>query len=54
MGGPLGTVAEWLSPSLALHAPTALIAPSTAGLGWVLARRLAVPFRLWPKAGVHR
>jgi orotate phosphoribosyltransferase len=44
----LGKIADWLIPSLASQAPTALIAPSTAGvaLGWALAQRLAVPLHL--------
>jgi orotate phosphoribosyltransferase len=46
--GALALIADWLSPSLSVLAPTAVIAPSTAGvgLGWALARRLGVAMHL--------
>jgi orotate phosphoribosyltransferase len=46
--GALQLVAGWLQPSLAPTSPTAVVAPSTAGvgLGWTLARLLGVPLHL--------
>ena len=46
--GALDLVTGWLQPSLAATAPTAVFAPSTAGvgLGWTLARKLGVPLHL--------
>jgi orotate phosphoribosyltransferase len=46
--GALELVAGWLHPSLAPTTPSAVVAPSTAGvgLGWTLARKLGVPLYL--------
>lgn len=46
--GALDLVAGWLHPSVAPTAPSAVVAPSTAGvgLGWTLARKLGIPLHL--------
>lgn len=44
----LGDIADWLLPGIGPTLPDAIAAPKTAGvaLGWMLSRRLGIPFHL--------